>query len=218
MNEITRREKVMIKQTKGRVLGRPKSKDKTAPTNEVILQAATRLFFENGFQKVSVDDIAKAAGMTKATVYYYFDTKAILFTETIVSLMRRIRERIVQILSLDKPLYDRLFDVTIAHLQATTSIDLEGFMRESRSSLSEEQIQEMRMAEEEMYKSIEEAFLTAIEAGEIPAVNAKFAAHSYIALVKVGNYKQSDGTTFFQSVEETAKNIMDVFWRGFFGK
>jgi len=206
----------MIKQKKERALGRPKNKDKTTPTKEVILQAATRLFFENGFQKVSVDDIAKAAGMTKATVYYYFDTKAVLFKETIVSLMRRIRERIMQILSTDKPLYDRLFDVTIAHLQATTSIDLDGFMRESRTSLSDEQIHEMKIAEEKMYSSIEQAFLTAIEAGEIPNVNAKFAAHSYIALVRVGNYKQSDGTSFFPSIEEATKNIMNVFWRGFF--
>ncbi|MGV3464209.1 MAG: TetR/AcrR family transcriptional regulator [Heyndrickxia sp.] len=207
----------MIKQQKGRALGRPKNKDKTTPTKEVILQAATRLFFENGFQKVSVDDIAKAAGMTKATVYYYFDTKAVLFKETIVSLMRKIRKRILQILSTDKPLYDRLFDVTTAHLQATTSIDLNGFMRESRNSLSDEQIQEMKIAEENMYSSIEQAFLAAIDAGEIPNVNAKFAAHSYIALVKVGNYQQAEGTPIFPSVEEAAKNIVNVFWRGFFG-
>lgn len=207
----------MIKQQKGRALGRPKNKDKTTSTKEVILQAATRLFFENGFQKVSVDDIAKAAGMTKATVYYYFDTKAVLFKETIVSLMRKIRKRILQILSTDKPLYDRLFDVTTAHLQATTSIDLNGFMRESRNSLSDEQIQEMKIAEENMYSSIEQAFLAAIDAGEIPNVNAKFAAHSYIALVKVGNYQQAEGTPIFPSVEEAAKNIVNVFWRGFFG-
>ncbi|MBB2478985.1 TetR/AcrR family transcriptional regulator [Bacillus sp. APMAM] len=208
----------MAEQKQGRTLGRPKSKGKTLPTRDVILQAATRLFFENGFQKVSVDDIASEAGMTKATVYYYFDTKAELFKETIVSLMGRIRERIIQILSTDKPLYERLFDVTIAHLQATTSFDLDGFMRESRSSLSDEQIQAMKIAEEKMYSSIEDAFIAAGGAKEIPNINAKFAAHSYIALVKVGNYKQSDGTSFFATVEETATNILNVFWKGFFGK
>ena len=208
----------MAEQKQNRTLGRPKSKGKTIPTRAVILQAATRLFFENGFQKVSVDDIATEAGMTKATVYYYFDTKAELFKETIVSLMGRIRERIIQILSADKPLYERLFDVTIAHLQATTSFDLDGFMRESRSSLSDEQIQSMKTAEEKMYSSIEDAFIAAGKAGEIPNINAKFAAHSYIALVKVGNYKQSDGTRFFATVEETATNILNVFWKGFFGK
>lgn len=208
----------MTEQKQSRTLGRPKSKDKKIPTNEIILQAATSQFFENGFQKVSMDDIATAAGMTKATVYYYFDTKAELFKETIVALMGRIRERIIQLLSADKPLKEKLFDVTIAHLQATTSFDLDGFMRESRSSLSDEQIQAMKMAEEKMYSSIEEALLKASETGEIPNINEKFAAHSYIALVKVGNYKQSDGTRFFASTEETATNILNVFWKGFFGK
>jgi hypothetical protein len=55
-----------------------------------------------------------------------------------------------------------------------------------------------------------------MEKGEIPHIHAKFAAHSYMALARVGNYKQADGTSFFSSIDETAKNILHVFWRGFF--
>lgn len=208
----------MVKQKKGKPLGRPKITANEIPTKEVILQIAIGLFLKDGFQKVSVDDIAKEAGMTKATVYYHFETKAELFKEAMVMLMGRIREHIKILLESEKPLYERLLDVIIAHLRATTSFDLEGFMRESRTSLSSEQIQEMKIAEEDMYDIIEQAFLEAIIKGEIPEMNAKFAAHCYIALSRVGNYKHSDGSSFFPTIEETAAHTLNVFWRGFFGE
>ena len=208
----------MAYQEQKRSIGRPKITEGAKPTNELILQAATGLFLKNGFQKVSIDDIAKEASMTKATVYYYFESKAELFKETMVSLMTRIRERIAMLLSSEKPLHDRLFDVAIAHLRATTSFDLEGFMRESRTSLSTAQIQEMKTAEEKMYVSIEQAFVEAMERGEIRKINAKFAAHSYIALVKVGNERLPGGHSIFSNEEEAAQNIITIFWRGFFGE
>jgi AcrR family transcriptional regulator len=201
-----------------RALGRPKAAERERPTKEMILQTAIGLFLTDGFQKVSVDDIAKAADMTKATVYYYYENKAELFKEAIVCLMERIRGHIHVLLAADKPLYNRLFDVVLAHLQATVSFDLEGFMRESRTSLTLSQVQEMKIAEENMYMSIEQALIDAMEKGEIPKVNAKFAAHSYIALATTGNYKQADGTAFFPTLEETANHILTVFWRGFFGE
>lgn len=207
----------MANKKTGRPLGRPKIAETEVPAKESILKTATLLFLENGFQKVSIDDIAKTAGLTKATVYYYFGSKAELFKEVMVRLMGMVRLRILLLLGSEKSLYDRLFDVAAAHLQATTSLDLEGFMRESKTSLSDEQIQEMKLAEEEMFLSIEEAFQGAMDAEEIPQINAKFAAHSYIALSRVGNYKQPDGTPLFSSIEETAENIMRVFWKGFFG-
>lgn len=206
----------MANQKSGRPLGRPKSSESETPTNVLILLTAARLFLENGFQEVSIDDIAKEAGLTKATVYYYFGSKAELFKEVMVALMAKVRSHINHFLGSDKSLYDRLFDVAVAHLKATTTIDLEGFMRESKTSLSKEQIQEMKMAEEEMFLSIEQAFLDAMIRGEIPNINAKFAAHSYIALTRVGNYRQPDGTPIFDSVETAAQNIMNVFWNGFF--
>lgn len=208
----------MESQNRGRKLGRPKTDDREIPTREAILQVATRLYIENGFQKVSIDDVAKKAGMTKATVYYYFNSKAELFKEAMVALMGRIRQRIIHLMGSDKPLYDRLMDVSIAHLRATTTLDLEGYMRESKTSLSDEQIEEMKEAEEKMFESIEQGFIKAVSSGEISEVNAKFAAHSYLALIRVGNYKQPDGTSIFKTIDESATNILNVFWRGFFGK
>ncbi|MDH5164141.1 TetR/AcrR family transcriptional regulator [Heyndrickxia oleronia] len=200
----------------GRPLGRPKTNHLEKPRNELILETAARLFLESGFQKVSIDDVAMNAGVTKATVYYYFDSKAELYKESIVSLMERIKGRIDLLMTSDKPLFERLLDVTTAHLQATTTLDLEAFMRESKTDLSDEQILEMRMVEHKMYEGIQDALQLAVDNGEIPKVNVTFATQSYLALIQVGNYKNPDGTPIFSSIEETTENILNIFWKGFF--
>src|SRR5690349_8146389 len=101
----------MANKKSGRPLGRPKMTETEVPAKEAILRTATILFLEKGFQKVSIDDIAKEARLTKATVYYYFGAKAELFKEVMVTLMGRVRDRIALLLDSDKSLYDRLFDV-----------------------------------------------------------------------------------------------------------
>ncbi|MFK0273602.1 TetR/AcrR family transcriptional regulator [Ensifer sp. NPDC090286] len=44
-------------------------------TREVIVAAAEKLFYAEGIRAVSVDAVAEAAGVTKRTLYYHFDSK-----------------------------------------------------------------------------------------------------------------------------------------------
>lgn len=48
-------------------------------TREQILDASLRLFSEKGFARTSVRDIAHAAGITDAAIYYHFASKRDLF-------------------------------------------------------------------------------------------------------------------------------------------
>jgi AcrR family transcriptional regulator len=44
-------------------------------TREAIAQAAADLFLEHGFESVTIDDIARAADVSRQTVFNYFPTK-----------------------------------------------------------------------------------------------------------------------------------------------
>jgi AcrR family transcriptional regulator len=46
-----------------------------------IVEAAARLFAERAYAVVQMDDVARAAGMSKATVYRYFRSKEALYLE-----------------------------------------------------------------------------------------------------------------------------------------
>ena len=56
-------------------VGRPKSEEK----GQAILEAATRLFLDQGLQGTSMDAVAREAGVSKQTVYGHFANKETLF-------------------------------------------------------------------------------------------------------------------------------------------
>jgi AcrR family transcriptional regulator len=56
-----------------------RKKMKRKQKREEIISTAEKLFFSKGYDDVSMNDIAKDVGMSKATLYLYFDNKDSLF-------------------------------------------------------------------------------------------------------------------------------------------
>jgi TetR/AcrR family transcriptional regulator, mexJK operon transcriptional repressor len=54
-----------------------------------VLEGARSVFLRDGFDRASVDDIARAAGVSKATLYAYFPDKRLLFMEIATAECRR---------------------------------------------------------------------------------------------------------------------------------
>ena len=50
---------------------------------EEILDAALTVFGESGFARAKIEDVARLAGVSKGTVYLYFDSKEALFREMV---------------------------------------------------------------------------------------------------------------------------------------
>jgi len=48
---------------------------------DTIMESASRLFFESGYQEASMDEIAREIGVTKGTLYLYFKNKEELLYE-----------------------------------------------------------------------------------------------------------------------------------------
>ncbi|MBT8153302.1 TetR/AcrR family transcriptional regulator [Epibacterium ulvae] len=48
-----------------------------------VLEGARKLFMSKGFERASVDDIAREAAVSKATLYSYFPDKRLLFSEVV---------------------------------------------------------------------------------------------------------------------------------------
>ena len=57
-----------------------------------ILAAATELFGAKGFSDVSMQDVARAAGVTKAALYYHFADKSDLYTTVALARIVSIHE------------------------------------------------------------------------------------------------------------------------------
>ncbi len=195
-----------------RVLGRPRHDENAKPTKDLVLDTATKLFIKEGYKNISMDDVAKACNVTKATIYYYYPTKGELYTSALIAMMDRIRLSILQILEQQKPFKERLEQLVEVHLSATIDIDMNNFMREASINLSESQLRQVQASENEMYQTIERAMQKEMEKGTIRKGNAKFFAHSFMALMTVGYFKDGDGKSLLGSVDVTAKEVTNFFW------
>ena len=58
-----------------------RTKAEAEETRNSILHAAERVFFEKGVSNASLDDVAKAAGVTRGAIYWHFSNKTDLFLE-----------------------------------------------------------------------------------------------------------------------------------------
>jgi AcrR family transcriptional regulator len=63
-------------------------------TRRHIVRTAYRLYYRDGFASVGVDDIAEAAGVTKRTLYYHFESKQTLLAAVLDSQSELILEQI----------------------------------------------------------------------------------------------------------------------------
>lgn len=59
---------------------------KTETRRNAIIEAATRVFLKNGFEKTTMSDVADELGGSKATLYGYFSSKEELFLEAMSTL------------------------------------------------------------------------------------------------------------------------------------
>jgi AcrR family transcriptional regulator len=82
---------------------------------EAILQAAGEEFAEKGFRAASINRIIKNSGMSKGSVYYYFEDKADLFATTLERSIQRLMDEIgwfsLEVLGPDE-FWDALLELT----------------------------------------------------------------------------------------------------------
>jgi AcrR family transcriptional regulator len=62
---------------------------------ERIVEAATRLFAAQGYSGTSVRELVEASGCTRPSLYYYFDSKEMLFAELVAHHLQQM-ERILR--------------------------------------------------------------------------------------------------------------------------
>ncbi len=68
-----------------------------------VLAGARTIFMRDGFEGASVDDIARAAGVSKATLYSYFPDKRMLFMEIARHECNRMAEATLEVVDFSAP-------------------------------------------------------------------------------------------------------------------
>ena len=77
-------------------MNRKTSKQKRNETSRRILDTATEIFSESGFEGARVDEIAKRAGVNKASIYYHIGDKEALYARVIHDLFGKAAKQVIQ--------------------------------------------------------------------------------------------------------------------------
>jgi AcrR family transcriptional regulator len=76
-----------------------------------LLDAAARVFLRYGYRKTSMDEVARAADLSRPGLYLHFPTKELLFREAVAHLLDRALTAARQALAdVKRPLDDRIVD------------------------------------------------------------------------------------------------------------
>ena len=162
--------------------GRPKDLNKRA----AILEAAKRLFTLQGYDGVSMDQIAAEAGVSKLTVYSHFGDKDALFTEAIRAKCEEQMPAELFPSDLKGPLRSQLTRIAQAFFALITSDEALSMHRMMMTQASDIRIRQMFW--QAGPQKVQDAFRTFLEArvaaGELDVPDIVRAVSQFFCLLK----------------------------------
>ncbi len=82
--------------------------EKKQQTRRAIIDAAVQLFGEQGYERTSIEQLARAAGIGKGTIYSYFKTKSEIFLAYCEDELEFLYKTLAEQSDPDTPLIDQL--------------------------------------------------------------------------------------------------------------
>ena len=163
--------------------GRPKDLEKRA----AILDAAKALFPLRGYDGVSMDAIAQAAGVSKLTVYSHFQDKDTLFVEAVKAKCEDLLPSDLFVARFEGPIRGQLVRIAHAFFRLITSEEAIAIHRIMSRQLPEDS-HLPKMFWEAGPKRTQEAFAAFLRAedaaGELHVPDASLAASQFFCLLK----------------------------------
>ncbi|MDQ2090903.1 TetR/AcrR family transcriptional regulator [Marimonas arenosa] len=161
--------------------------NRTGRKFDQVVEGARQVFMADGFEGASVDDIARAAGVSKATLYSYFPDKARLFSEVARSECDRMAEAAWQEIDTSAPIRQVLTRIAVRILTFLLSDFAQSMFRicvSERDRFPEIARAFYESGPEMGRKQLEATFRDAVARGELAIDNLTLAAEQFSDLTK----------------------------------
>lgn len=174
-----------------------------------ILDAAATVFARDGFAAARMEDVATEAGLSKGTVYLYFDGKEQLIDALVDRLVGWEVRRLEQVAAADGPILDRLlgfvsgYAADVAAAGELGPVVLEVYARAGRAGTIQ---QTLRRSFEAYVAALQALVAAGVERGELRATDARVVALEIAALL--------EGIVLLWLVDPTAVAVDQVAEQG----
>ncbi len=183
---------------------------KKQETRDAIQEAAVKLFTDKGFERTSIEDIAKAAGIGKTTIYGYFATKDDIFIDYCDEKLDLAFQPLQSEECDGKPLLDLLVDFFMAQFNFVTK-NREFGRQMLREMIFPREINEKAKIHDQRYLDILEGFIkTAQERGEIIETDDIFSLSSHFFSLYLGALA-GWYTGYINTIEEAEEGMRILF-------
>ena len=152
-----------------------------------VLCEAREFFLKRGYAEVSMQQIADAAGMTKAALYYHFRDKDDLFGQVIVDEMTQQRRSVEQLINTSSGKIEDMLDRLARLYLKQLSPDVMRMMIDYKEHVPESRHDDVHRELEGFIQVFNELFERAAKAGEIgnipPRIAASIFFHTLLGLI-----------------------------------
>jgi AcrR family transcriptional regulator len=149
---------------------------------ERLLREARARFVARGYADVTMQEIAEAAGVTKAAAYYHFGDKERLFIEVVQEEVQRICQGMTAEMERHSTLRDQLESVAFFLLESG-NIDFGRLMKDSERYVSEERRRALMDETPRPVRTMRPAFERAAATGEVRPGNLDLSISLYLNMV-----------------------------------
>ena len=178
-----------------------------------ILREARLLFTAQGYAAVSMQQIADAAVVNKATLYHHFRDKENLFLSVMVEEFGRLATSVGAVMAEGGTLRDQLRRVA-AHIFASRQSDFGRLAADLRDNVSGQRRSELMGRCAPPWEQISVAVKRAIASGEVRAVDADLVARLFFAMVGSQMWWSNIGTQYPEPDDRLASTIADLVLDG----
>lgn len=147
------------------------------------MATARELFVERGYGSVSMQQIADAAGLRKASLYHHFKSKEVLFVDVTVAEMDRVLSEVANMLPEDGTIAEYLEQLALANYEQLAHGDLFRLVRELFQHVPESEYVGVYQRLREMEDFFAGIFARAMERGEFEEVDPHYAGRMFFHMM-----------------------------------
>lgn len=180
---------------------------------EQIVKSARELFGRYGYKKVSMDEIAKNASVTKRTVYKYFASKEELLKYFIAEEVKQMKKIVEKVETKNLDFFDAIHEIIYNLIKYTRKAKfLQVILKESETFKEPVILECIKTIDLEIQKYIKEKLVFAIEKDHIVVKNVDITAFliykMYMALMFewTENSKKIDESQIADNIVYIIKN------------
>jgi len=180
---------------------------KKAETRRAITAAALQLFSEKGYEKTSIEDISRTAGIGKTTIYGYFTTKDEIFLSYCDEELEDAFARLKGIERQDMRLLDRLVEFFMLKFRFLTRDQEFGRQLLREMVFPKVSSDKSREHNQRYFNILEEFFQVSIDRGEISSNHEMFylSVHFYSLYLGVLAGWYTGYVSTYEEVEEAMR-------------